>query len=482
VITTMRRKGQCLIALAAVAALAATAIPGNAKADVPLGYVTFDARAVGGVVTFSTLVPDAVPLEIAGGSLASTASARLGPQAFASAGILPIAALGSIGIIIPQQVPGVAVPIPEQFRTALGGIDYTKLPQFCQALFPAAAGTSSHGQCGGPAQQDPSLGFTADVLDGKVFASGRSDDDQSGTAHSESHGGTVTIPGVQGVARNFSSSAAAGINSNGVPEADADAQISSASLLGGALKIEGLTSHTKLAYDGTAEGLAGASSFRISGATLLGTPIAIGRDGFQLADAPLATESDVADLTAQVEKAINVSGLKIRLLPASPLKRAGSQVSMSSGGIEVSYTQPAPGEVRYTSIYGQSQASLTAVPGGTPSDSASTDNASSGVSDTAAPVDGVASAGMGMGMGMGMGTGMDLAGAGAVPPTLTQLSSGGLAGEMTQQAGNPQLFAPIGMSAITLPSKDLEHLYFAFVLLTGFAVILRRWRRVSSLA
>jgi hypothetical protein len=475
----MRSKGPRFIALTAVAALAAvTALPGGAKADVPTGYVTFDARAIGGVVTFSTLVPDAVPLEITGGSLASTAAARLGPQSFASAGILPIPALGSIGLIIPQQVPGTQVPIPEQFRTTLGGIDYNKLPQFCQALFPAAAGTSSSGECGGPAQQDPSLGFTADVIDGKVFADGRSDDDQSATAHSDSHGGSATLPGVQGVARNFSSSAVAGINSNGVPEADSDAQISSASLLGGALLIEGLTSHTKLAYDGTPDGVAGASTFRISGATLLGSPITIGRDGFQLADSPVATENDVANLTAQVEKAINVTGLKIRLLPASPLKRTGSQVSMSSGGIEVSYTQPAPGEVRYTSIYGQSQASVTAVPSGASTGSISTDGASSGATDNAGAAGGVNSAGVDA---AGVGTGLDLAGAGGVPPTLTQPSSGAAAGEFTQVAGNQQLFAPIAMSVVTLPSNDLERLYLAFAALTALAVILRRWRRAPAL-
>lgn len=464
-----------LVALAALAPLVGLAAPAAAQelGSAPTEYATFDVRPRGAVVDFTALAPDAVPLEVQGGVLAAGGDARKGPQAFGIAGIAPVPAAGSVPLIIPQTVPVVGVPIPAEIRDALGNIDYTKLPQFCQASYPVREGNEAEVHCGGPAQQNPQLGFTSDTTDGRVSVFGDPEDDHSARLEASAHGASATFPGLQAEIRNYSASVSAGINVNGRPQAVADAKAAGVTLLGGALRLSGLSSETKLVYDGTPKGIASSSTFRLGHASLLGYPISIGADGIHLAGTTLVDGKTAESLIRQVEENLKIQGLSIRLLPAVPLEVNGSLAKVASGGVQVSYAADEPVQLRYTAVFGQSQASVTAVPN----------------RDFAAPVtavDGLADIG-----------GLDQAGDGALAaesPALPGLdgpvdegvtppavADDAVAAGATQQSGDAGLFGPLRTAASSLPPARIEAFYLAFAALVGFTTLLARSSGLTSL-
>jgi len=465
------------------AALAAT----EPSAPTGGGFITFDIRAVGAVFDFDVLVPDALPLKVNGGVLSSTAQAKLGPQAFGAAGIAPVPVLNSVGIIIPEKVPVLDVPIPKQFQDALKSIDYTKLPAFCQASFPAAPGGSTSNSCGGPTQDDGGLGFTASGASGKVVTEGDEDLEASAKVSATSSGTSGTLTALGADLGGFRATALAGLNDDGIPEADSTAEVSSVSLLAGALKLEGLRSSTMVASDGTKEGTAGASSFSIGKATLLGIPITIGPNGITAPGTPAQGGDVVAALTKQVESLLGVQGFELKTFPGTPLVRSGSQTTMSSGGVSISFNLASP-QINFNGRFGFTNANVTAVPeGGVPSPGAPPAGPVTGGPSTGGPVTGEPSTGDGTsglppGLAPGVSTGTDGLGgvtSGGVEPApeFPPLAAG-----EEQQAGNQDLLRGVRDVALSsLSDGKVKNIYFAFMCLVLFAGALRYGTRVAVL-
>jgi pyruvate/2-oxoglutarate dehydrogenase complex dihydrolipoamide acyltransferase (E2) component len=337
---------------------AALVAPGSARAD-STRFVTFDARTVGAIFDFSQLVPDIVPVEITGGVLASSAQARQGPKAFGTAGMAPIPILTSLGLIIPQKDPVAHQPIPQQFQDAAHSIDYTKMPGYCQAAFPTSSGTSTNAECGGPSQDNGDLGFTADGAEGRVSARANPDDDSSAVTSSNSRGASASITALAASLRNYDAESSSALNADGVPEAISRATADGVSLLGNTVRIDGIHSETDLAYDGTPNGVAGRSSFSVASASIFGVPIVIDQNGFSAASSNGGDPKSTQDLIAHLNDAMRVQDFTMRLFPATPLKKNGTEVTVGSAGIEFSYRTDA---VHYDGRIGYTQASVVAVP------------------------------------------------------------------------------------------------------------------------
>jgi hypothetical protein len=448
-------------------------------------FITFDARAAAAIYDFSVLAPDIVPLEVPGGVLASTAQARQGPLAFGTAGIAPIPVLTSLGLIIPQKDPVTGQPIPQQFQDAAASIDYTKLPGYCQAAFPASPGTATSAQCGGPSQADPALGFTADGAVGRVTATGDEDDEGSAATTAISRGSGAGITAASAQIATYDATAISSLNAQGVPEAIGRATIAGVSLLGTTVRLEGIYSATDIAYDGTKDGFAGTSSFSVQKASIFGVPVELGPDGFSISGQNAGDPSAMRDLAQQFNDALQIQDFTIRIFPPSPLQRDGSKVSMSSGGVEFSYLRD---EVRYTGRLGYTTASVVAVPASTLIDGSGADSSTLGASGSSAPsvgdssgatagggasatsIDGISAGGLG-------------AGADTSPETLpTSQVSVGQAFGTGQQAGNAELLTGLQVAVMTpMPTNRMEQLYLAFAALIGVAALLTRVRSLSTL-
>lgn len=327
------------------------------------GVSLFDARAVGSIVNFSFHIPEAFfPFEITGGMLESTGRATSLPQAFGTAGLAPVPLATSIGLIIPKVVPGTDIPVPEDVQEAFKSVDFTALPNGCQASYPPVEEGQDEATCGGPYQSDSALGFTAAGLNGHVQAYGTFDDRFATRTVSVSRGGDVTVPGLQAEFHQAYSRSVTGRNDNGLPEGRAVAEIDSFSILGELLRVEGARSETVVATDGTPEGAVVSSSLTIRAASVLGIPVVIGPDGVSVnREAVPATE--LRTLTTLVEEALDQAGsMKIRLVPAPPVQVRGGEVTAGSGAIEISYLAQEPTPANVVQRVAYTRARVNAVP------------------------------------------------------------------------------------------------------------------------
>ncbi|WP_156869625.1 hypothetical protein [Sporichthya polymorpha] len=454
-------------------------LPGSASAATG-HYITFDSRASGAIFDFTALVPDVLPLEATGGILAATASARQGPLALGIAGVAPVPALTSLGIIVPQKDPVTGQPIPQQIQDGARSVDYTKLPNYCQASFPASGTTTTEASCGGPAQDDPSLGFTLDAASGRVSATGDPDEALSAVTEALSRGAGAGVSPVGVRISNYEARAAAGLNTQGIPEALSSATIAGFRLLGDTVRLDGIHSETDIAFDGTKEGYAGTSNFSVQKASIFGVPVTIDSQGFTIAGENAGDPAATRALIDQLNSAFNVEQFTLRTFPPTALTRDGSKVSMSSGGIEFSYLTDA---VRYSGRIGYTTASVVAVP---------TPAAAGGSTDTVAGANGgTAPAMSGAGAANPVAAGIDgvsaAAGIGAVPevtgtvPTANVPPPDGVAG-FAQQAGNAVLLSGIPVGAVVaLPAEDLNDLYVAFAAVVALTAVLCRVRAIPFL-
>jgi hypothetical protein len=459
-------------------------LPGSASAATAQ-YITFDSRASGAIFDFTALVPDVLPLEATGGVLAATASARQGPLGLGIAGVAPVPALTSLGIIVPQKDPVTGQPIPQQIQDGARSIDYTKLPNYCQASFPASATTTNEASCGGPSQDDASLGFTLDAASGQVSATGDPDDAFSAVTEAVSRGAGAGISTVGVRISNYEGRAATGLNTQGIPEALSTATIAGFRLLGDTVRLDGIHSETDIAFDGTKEGYAGTSSFSVQKASIFGVPVTIDSRGFTVAGENAGDPAATRALIDQLNSAFNVEQFTLRTFPPTALTRDGSKVSMSSGGIEFSYLTDA---VRYSGRIGYTTASVVAVPtpaagGATGTVAGASGGTAPALSGTgaanpaAAGIDGI-SAAAGIGAVPDVGAGPEVTG--AVPTANVPLPDGVVG--FAQQAGNTVLLSGIPVGAVVaLPAEDLNDLYVAFAAVVGLTAVLCRIRAIPFL-
>lgn len=467
---------------AAGAVLAAAVVLPTDTALADAGYITFDARATGAIYDFKVLAPDVVPVEIPGGFLASSAQSRKAPFAFGTAGMAPIPILTSLGLIIPQRAPVVDQPIPAEFQEAAGSVDYTKLPGYCQAAYPTSPGTSSTATCGGPSQDNADFGFTADGLVGRVSATADREDEDSAVTRSTSRAASVTVTPVAAAFRDVHALASTGLNADNVPEAVSEAAIAGVNLLGNTVQIHGIRSATNIAYDGTKSGLAGTSSFSIHAASVFGVPVVIGPNGFAV-QGQTVDSGATKSLLDQINSQLGLEGFTMRIVPPTQIERSGSQVSMSSAGIEFSYLSD---QVRYTGRIGHTTASVSAVPSASSAsvlDSAATDAAAPGVGVPAAgepagaPLPStVDSAGLGLGGAVPGATPADLT---AAPGYVADAAT---AATFSQQTGNTRLLTGLPVaSRLSLPQGSLQDLYLAFAATVALAALLCRVRSLAVL-
>lgn len=333
------------------------------RAPAPAGVTLFDARAVGSIGSFSFHVPEAFfPFEITGGMLESTSRATSSPQAFGTAGLAPVPLATSIGLVIPKVVPGTEIPVPEDVQDAFKSIDFTALPNGCQASYPPVSESGDEATCGGPYQRDAALGFTAAGLNGHVRTSGTFEDPFATRTASVSRAGDVTVPGLQAKLHQAWSQGTTGMNEARLPEGRAVAEIDSLSILGNLLRIEGIRSETIAATDGTPEGAVVRSSLTIRAASVFGIPVVIGPDGVSV-NHQAVPSTDVKPLAAQVESALaEAGGMRVRLVPAPPVQVREGEVTAGSGAVEISYLSQNPTPVNVMQRFAYTRARVNAVP------------------------------------------------------------------------------------------------------------------------
>jgi hypothetical protein len=356
--------------LALVAALAgglalAPASPGATESDPsPSALSLFDARAVGSVVSFSFHVPEAFfPFQITGGILESTSRATSSPRGFGTAGLMPVPLATSIGLVIPRVIPGTDIPVPDDVQEAFKSIDFTALPNGCQASFPPVKDADQEAICGGPYQRDAALGFTAAGLNGHVHASGAFEEPFATRTVSNSRGADVTVPGLQATFHQAYSQSVTGLGEAGLPQGRAVAEIDSLSILGELLHIEGIRSETTVATDGTPDGARVTSTFTIRAASVFGIPVTIGPDGVAV-NREAVPSTEVRTLSARIHDAMaQAGGMRVRLVPAPPVEVRGGEVTAQSGAIEISYLGQEPTPVDVVQRIAYSRATVNAVPG-----------------------------------------------------------------------------------------------------------------------
>jgi hypothetical protein len=243
---------------------------------------------------------------------------------------------------------------------------------------------------------------------------------------------------------------------------------------------------------------------------VFGVPVIITPDGVTVATEALPNTSS-RPLTDQINKQMeNAHGLKVRLIPAPPVQRAGSEVIAQSGSIEISYDSEEPTPVRvvhrvaYTQAavnavvesgsidvslpspsYGSTGPSSTDAGGGgstTSSDSFALD--SSAGTSTSTPSDYSSDSSSGTGD-SGLVT-TDLAGSysGGTPvdagstPDSANLAVGDL-----NTTGNQALVSPPRLAvpaASTLPADELTNVYVGFGFLAAAVVVLLPLRRTLT--
>jgi hypothetical protein len=97
----------------------------------------------------------------------------------------------------------------------------------------------------------------------------------------------------------------------------------------------------------------------VASASIFGVPIVIDENGFSVSGNNGGNGKSAQDLIAQLNNAMHVQDFTMRMFPATPLQKNGSEVSVGSGGIEFSYRTDA---VHYDGRIGYTQASVVAVP------------------------------------------------------------------------------------------------------------------------
>src|SRR5205823_1888229 len=83
----------------------------------------------------------AYPLRVCGGNLESTAVATSDPRGYSLAGLAPVPAAASIGLVIPNNDPITGTPVPDDVKEALKSFDFSNTPSQCQASYPPVTGT-----------------------------------------------------------------------------------------------------------------------------------------------------------------------------------------------------------------------------------------------------------------------------------------------------------------------------------------------------
>jgi|GEM_PF-5348567 len=338
---------------------AAPTIPARAEGGISL----YDARAVGAVIDFNFFAPQAVfPFPFQGGVLESTSVATSSPRGFGFAGMAPVPAATSIGILVPQKDPFTGGDVPPEVQEAFKSIDYTQLPNGCQALFPPVKEGYDEVNCGGPNQDNPALAFTYAGFNGYSRASGNLDDPMATRTLSRSRADDIGLPSLQATIRQAWTEAVTRVNEHGLPQAESFAYLDSIKLAGSLVKINGISSHTIVATDGTPAGTAAATFLTVREASVAGIPVVIGPDGISV-DKNQVPQTSLKPLSDQVAAALaGARGLSVRLVGAPAPHVQGNEVIAESSSLEISYASEAPTPMQVAYRVGFTKGVVNAVP------------------------------------------------------------------------------------------------------------------------
>jgi hypothetical protein len=467
--------------LPAVAALAA-GNPTQATAS------AFDARGTASPESYCLDVPTVlVGQKICGGVLQSNIIATTDPRGFALAGLAPVPKLSSVPLLIPATVPVIGIPVPAQVQDALKQVKYDNTPSQCQALFPALNDGDEDRTCGGPTGGDAAAGFVASGANAHVQSTGSENDSTQTRTMAESRASDVRLPGLQSTSKAVYASAEGGLNAKGVPTSVSDVKTGEITAVSGLITIRGVRSRTAVSFDGTKANTAVSSTFSYSGASVLGIPVEITKDGLTVATSQVPV-AQAAALTAQLNAVLRDNkGFGVELLPAPPIQVQANQVSASSGGILVTYKSANP-EATVSMLIGATQAQVAAVPladessGAGDSGSGATGGGGGGGGSTGVLGGGGSGGGStgtdsGVAVAPGLGTG-SLPDPGVTVPDPTVAggeTSTGATGTKTT-LGNQALLQGFTTKSL-LSSSRLRNLYPAFCALLLGSFFLSRFRR-----
>ena len=348
------RRAGVLIALTGLLMIA-TPLPGraqttgdNSAGGGPSTLVQFDARGVASTGTFCVLFARAYPLRVCGGNLESTAVATSDPRGYSLAGLAPVPAAASIGLVIPNNDPITGTPVPDDVKEALKSFDFSNTPSQCQASYPPVKDGDDERTCGGPTAGDRNLGLLGSEINGHAKTSAAANDPFSTRSEATSRANEAEIPNLQAKMRSVRSFAQAGLNPDGRPQGFSEVNIADLLMFGNVVHLSGIRSTTAVASDGTEPGTTAVSTFGIASATVAGIGVVIGPDGVSVAGKPAGDPALVGQLTKQVNEALaKAGGVSLKMLPAPPVRNENGRVTAASGALEITYHPEPETEVLY---------------------------------------------------------------------------------------------------------------------------------------
>jgi hypothetical protein len=475
-----------LIALTGLLMIA-TPLPGRAQT-----LAQFDARGVASTGSFCILLARAYPLRVCGGNLESTAVATSDPRGYSLAGLAPVPAAASIGLVIPNNDPITGTPVPDDVKEALKSFDFSNTPTQCQASYPPVKEGDDERTCGGPTAGDRNLGLRGSEINGHAKTSAAAGDPFSTRAEATSRASEAEIPNLQAKMRSVRAFTQAGLNADARPQGFSEINIADLLMFGNVVHLSGIRSTTAVASDGTEAGTTAVSTFGIASATVAGIGVVIGPDGVSVAGKPAGDPALMTGLTKQVNEALAGAGdVKLRMLPASPVRNEDGRITAASGALEISW-HPGPEteflyRVGYTTaaVNSSSADADVAIPDVPASEATPTTETAPVSSDTAALNDAAdidsssspPSTGFSLTAGTGGASGASTASGSSAFPGLEPAPAGGLSPEAAAGAvtvsGDPGLLRLPVVPALseTLPPSRLKLLFPAYAALLVAAAV-----------
>ena len=275
------------------------------------------------------------------------------------------------------------------------------MPNQCKSEYPDLYDQGREDRsCGGPAQEDAKLGYTAGLANGHSRSTGERNDPLKAANESVSRGVDVTVPALQMKIHDGWAQTKTGINPEGVPESRATVDIDSVAILTGLIQLKGIHSEGIAISDGTEAGSKFTSTFSLREAFVAGVPVVIGRDGVSVRSDALLPGKNVQDAAKEVSESLKAADVQLRLIPAPATSKQAGHASSQAQGVEIvhqgatltpsnssyrfGFVSASAGATRSTGESGSSDAATAGDPSG-PAGSTGTGSASGPASTDSQP-------------------------------------------------------------------------------------------------
>jgi hypothetical protein len=324
----------------------------------------FDLSATAGVVDFTISYPNFFAYRVAGGMLESFSSATGTGNSSGIAGPMPVPLAANASEAFPTNIPTTQIETPQEARAGWRSVDWASMPNQCKSEYPDLFDQGREDRsCGGPAQEDAKLGFTASMANGHSKSTGDKDDPLKATNESVSRGMDVSVPSLQMKIHDAWSKTKAGLNPDGVPESRSTVDIDSVAILTGLIQLNGIHSEAIATSDGTDAGSKFISTFSLQEAFVAGVPVVIGRDGVSVKSEALVPGTSMQDAAKQVSDALKGGDVQMRLIPAPATDKQAGHASSQAQGVEIIHQggtfTPANSSYRFGFVSASANASRT---------------------------------------------------------------------------------------------------------------------------